>query len=62
MSRSCNRDGNGRGERKREVGAARQTAQGLDSATAQKLDDMLELRDQVEQLQAADPPKGFGRD
>lgn len=33
-----------------------------DSATAQKLDDMLELRDLVEQLQAADPPKGFGRD
>ena len=33
-----------------------------DSATAQKLDEMLELRDLVEQLQAADPPKGFGRD
>jgi len=33
-----------------------------DSPTAQRLDEMLELRDLVEQLQAAEPPKGFGRD
>jgi|HubBroStandDraft_5_1064220.scaffolds.fasta_scaffold1043601_1 hypothetical protein len=33
-----------------------------ESATAQKLDAMLELRNLVEELQAADPPKGFGRD
>jgi hypothetical protein len=34
----------------------------LDSATAQHLDDVLALRDMVEQLQGADLPKGFGRD
>jgi hypothetical protein len=33
-----------------------------DSATAQHLDDVLALRDRVEQLQAVDLPKGFGRD
>ena len=33
-----------------------------DSATAQHLDDVLALRDMVEQLQGVDLPKGFGRD
>ena len=33
-----------------------------DSATAQRLDDVLALRDLVEQLQDVDLPKGFGRD
>jgi hypothetical protein len=33
-----------------------------DSATAQKLDDVLALREMVEELQNADLPKGFGRD
>jgi hypothetical protein len=33
-----------------------------DSATAQRLDDMLALRDLVEQLQGVDLPMGFGRD
>ena len=33
-----------------------------DSATAQRLDDLLALRDLVEQLQGVDLPKGFGRD
>jgi hypothetical protein len=33
-----------------------------DSATAQMIDDVLALRDLVEQLDAADLPKGFGRD
>lgn len=33
-----------------------------DSITAQRLDEVLELRDLVEQLQAAELPKGFGRD
>ena len=33
-----------------------------DSAIAERLDAMLELRELVEQLQAAEPPKGFGRD
>jgi hypothetical protein len=33
-----------------------------DSATAQRIDDVLALRDLVEQLQAAELPKGFGRD
>jgi hypothetical protein len=33
-----------------------------DSATAQRLDDVLALRDLVEQLQSVDLPKGFGRD
>lgn len=32
------------------------------STTAQRLDEVLALRDLVEQLQAADLPKGFGRD
>jgi hypothetical protein len=33
-----------------------------DSATAQRLDDVLALRDLAEQLQGVDLPKGFGRD
>jgi hypothetical protein len=33
-----------------------------DSGIAQRLDDVLELRDLVDQLAAADLPKGFGRD
>ena len=33
-----------------------------DSATAQRIDEVLELRDLVEQLQGVDLPKGFGRD
>jgi hypothetical protein len=33
-----------------------------DSATAQRLDDVLGLRDLVEQLQGVDLPQGFGRD
>ena len=33
-----------------------------DSALADRLDEVLELRDAVEQLQAAELPKGFGRD
>jgi hypothetical protein len=33
-----------------------------DGATAQRLDDVLELRDLVEQLQGVELPKGFGRD
>jgi hypothetical protein len=33
-----------------------------DSDIAQRLDDVLELRDLVDQLAAADLPKGFGRD
>ncbi len=33
-----------------------------DSAIAQRLDDVLELRDLVDQLQDADLPRGFGRD
>ncbi len=33
-----------------------------DGATAQCIDDVLALRDLVEQLQAAELPKGFGRD
>jgi hypothetical protein len=32
------------------------------SDVAQRLDDVLELRDLVDQLAAADLPKGFGRD
>jgi hypothetical protein len=32
------------------------------SATAQRLDDVLALRDLVEQLQGVDLPQGFGRD
>jgi hypothetical protein len=32
------------------------------SATAEKLDSVLELRELVEQLEAAELPKGFGRD
>jgi hypothetical protein len=32
------------------------------SATAEALDAVLELRSHVEDLQAVDPPKGFGRD
>jgi hypothetical protein len=33
-----------------------------DSATAQRIGEVLELRDLVAQLQAVDLPKGFGRD
>jgi hypothetical protein len=33
-----------------------------DSATAQRLDDVLALRDLAEQLQGVDLPQGFGRD
>jgi hypothetical protein len=33
-----------------------------DSALADRLDEVLALRDAVEQLQAAELPKGFGRD
>ena len=33
-----------------------------DSDIAQRLDDVIELRDLVDQLAAADLPKGFGRD
>jgi hypothetical protein len=33
-----------------------------DSVTAQRLDDVLALRDLVEQLQDVDLPQGFGRD
>jgi hypothetical protein len=33
-----------------------------DSALADRLDAVLELRDLVEQLEAAELPKGFGRD
>jgi hypothetical protein len=33
-----------------------------ESATAERLDAVLDLRDLVEQLQAADLPRGFGRD
>jgi hypothetical protein len=33
-----------------------------DSDVAQRLDDVLEFRDLVDQLAAADLPKGFGRD
>lgn len=32
------------------------------TTTAERLDAMLELRDLVEQLETAEPPKGFGRD
>ena len=34
----------------------------VDSALAERLDAMLELRDLVDQLSLADPPRGFGRD
>jgi hypothetical protein len=33
-----------------------------DSAIADRLDEVLQLRDLVEQLAAAELPKGFGRD
>jgi hypothetical protein len=33
-----------------------------DSAVAERLDTILELRDLVEQLKAAELPRGFGRD
>jgi len=33
-----------------------------DSAVAERLDTILELRDLVEQLEAAELPRGFGRD
>jgi hypothetical protein len=33
-----------------------------DSAIAERLDTILELRDLVEQLEAAELPRGFGRD
>jgi len=33
-----------------------------DSATAQRIEDVLALRDLVEQLQGVELPKGFGRD
>jgi hypothetical protein len=33
-----------------------------ESTTAQLIDEVLALRDLVEQLQAAELPKGFGRD
>ena len=33
-----------------------------DSAVAERLDNILELRDLVEQLEAAELPRGFGRD
>lgn len=33
-----------------------------DGALAERLDAMLELRDLVDQLALADPPRGFGRD
>jgi hypothetical protein len=33
-----------------------------DSAIAERLDTVLELRDLVEQLEAAELPRGFGRD
>jgi hypothetical protein len=33
-----------------------------DSATAQRIDEVLALRDLVEQLQGIELPKGFGRD
>ena len=33
-----------------------------DSVLADRLDEVLELRDAVEQLQAVELPKGFGRD
>ena len=33
-----------------------------DSDVAQRLEDLLQLRDLVDQLAAADLPKGFGRD
>jgi hypothetical protein len=33
-----------------------------ESATAERLDEVLALRDLVEQLEAADLPRGFGRD
>jgi hypothetical protein len=33
-----------------------------DTPTAERIDAVLELRDLVEQLQAAELPKGFGRD
>ena len=33
-----------------------------DSPTAQRIDEVLELRELVEQLQGVDLPKGFGRD
>jgi hypothetical protein len=33
-----------------------------DSALADRLDEVLALRDAVEQLQAAELPRGFGRD
>jgi hypothetical protein len=33
-----------------------------ESATAERLDELIQLRDLVEQLQAAELPKGFGRD
>jgi hypothetical protein len=33
-----------------------------DSAIAERLDAVLELRELVEQLQGAELPKGFGRD
>jgi hypothetical protein len=33
-----------------------------DSAMAERLDAVLELRDLVEQLEASDLPRGFGRD
>jgi hypothetical protein len=33
-----------------------------DSYLAQRLDDLIELRDLVDQLAAAELPKGFGRD
>jgi len=33
-----------------------------ESATAERIEEVLELRDLIDQLQAADLPKGFGRD
>jgi hypothetical protein len=33
-----------------------------DTATAQRIDDVLALRGLVEELDAADRPRGFGRD
>jgi len=33
-----------------------------DSTTAQRLDEVLALRELVEQLDGVEPPKGFGRD
>jgi hypothetical protein len=53
-----------RNEAVSDLGASRGAVEAIDrgSSTAQRLDDVLALRDLVEQLQGVDLPQGFGRD